>query len=85
MLCGSERGSLVATAIPATSASGGLVDVCGPSMAVHDINAEKSRNEEEDGSQEQECEVSSELITGVASSDSIPVPDRAAIVVIVSK
>jgi hypothetical protein len=54
-------------------------------MAVHDINAEKSRNEEEDGSQEQECKVSSELVAGVASSDSIPVPDRAAVVVIVSK
>lgn len=39
MLCGSEIGSLVAAAIPATSAGGGLVDVCGPSMAVHDINA----------------------------------------------
>lgn len=59
--------------------------MCCPSMAVHDINAEKSRNEEENGSQEQECKVSSELVAGVASSDSIPVPDRAAVVVIVSK
>jgi len=80
-----EKGDLVAAAIPAASAGGGLVDVCGASVAVHDVDAKKSRNEEEDGSQEKECQISSELVASVASSDSIPVPDGATIVVVVSK
>jgi len=71
-----EGDNLVAGAIPA-AAAGGLVDVCGVSaaMAVHDVDAEKSRSKEEDGSQEQECEISSELVASVAASDAIPVPD----------
>jgi len=59
--------------------------VCGATMAVHDIDAEKGRSQEKDRSQKQECEISSELVASVASSDSIPVPDRAAAIVIVSK
>jgi len=51
--------------------------VCGVSaaMAVHDVDAEKSRSKEEDRSQEQEREISSELVASVAASDAIPVPD----------
>jgi len=59
--------------------------VCGATMAVHDIDAEKGRSQEKDRSQKQECEISSELVASIASSDSIPVPDRAAAIVIVSK
>jgi len=76
---------LVARAIPTTAAGGGLVDVCGATMAVHDVDAEESRSKEEDGSQEQKCEISSEFVASVAASDSIPVPDRAALVIVVSK
>jgi hypothetical protein len=42
----------------------------------------KSRSKEEDGSQEEECEVSSEFVAGAASSNSGPVPDGATRIVI---
>jgi len=80
-----EGGDLVPGAIPAAAAGGGLVDVCGASMAVHDVDAEESRSKEEDGSQEKESKISSELVASVASSNSIPIPDRATGVIVVSK
>jgi hypothetical protein len=43
---------------------------------------EKSRSKEEDGSQEEECKVSSEFVAGAASSDSGPVPNGATRIVI---
>jgi hypothetical protein len=43
---------------------------------------EKSRSKEEDGSQEEECEVCSEFVAGGASSNSSPVPDGATRIVI---
>jgi len=76
--------ALVSGAIPAAAAvGGGLLDVC-TSVAVHNIDAKKSRSEEEDGSQEEEGEVGSELVTGIAACNTIPVPDRATVIVIVS-
>jgi len=45
---------------------------------VHDVDAKESRGEEEDGCQEEECEVSFELAAAAVASDAIPVPDAAA-------
>jgi len=74
---------LVAAAVPAATADC-LVSV-GGGIAMHDVEAEKSRSKEENGSQEEECEVSSEFVAGAASSNSGPVPDGATRIVIVSK
>jgi len=67
---------LDARSVPA--ATGG--DFIGASCtAVHDVDAKKSRGEEEDGCQEEECEVCFELVAAAVSGDAMPVPDAAAV------
>jgi len=73
-----EERCLDAGSVPAAAAGG---DCCiGASCAaVHDPEAEKSRSEEEDGSQEEECDISLEFIAASTSGDAVPVPDATAV------
>jgi len=64
-------------AIPtATGAAGGHP---ASAVLVHDIEAKKSRNKEENSSKECKCNIRLELVTVSMPSDAVPVPDASAI------
>jgi len=68
---------LDAGSVPAAAGGGDSVGACG--AAVHDVDAEESRGEEEDRRQEEECKVCFELVAASTSSNAMPIPNTTAI------
>ncbi len=62
--------------IPTTSPR---IGISTSTILMHDVDAQQSRNEEEDGGQEEECKVGFEFVAAASMCDAVPVPDTATV------